>query len=198
MAIEKIKVGGFVSTEIAKINANFNEIETNYAKTSAIPTTTSQLTNNSGYITENDVPVNVSEFENDAGYITTADIPTVNVPTKTSDLTNDSGYVTNTTVASGYVAKESGKGLSSNDYTDDEKTKLAGLAAPETKAIAVANWTASGNQYKCTLSIGSKKPGLVMRKNGATYNVALVDISISGTNVILTSDETFEGYIVCI
>ena len=35
---------------------------------------------------------------------------------------------TDTTVA-GYVAKEEGKGLSTNDYTTDEKNKLAGIAA---------------------------------------------------------------------
>lgn len=31
-------------------------------------------------------------------------------------------------IKSSFVAKESGKGLSSNDYTTDEKTKLAGIA----------------------------------------------------------------------
>ena len=35
-----------------------------------IPTTTSQLTNNSGFITSSDIPTNVSSFTNDAGYLT--------------------------------------------------------------------------------------------------------------------------------
>lgn len=38
-----------------------------------------------------------------------------------------------TWVSDGYVAKELGKGLSTNDYTTDEKTKLAGIAAGATK-----------------------------------------------------------------
>lgn len=37
---------------------------------------------------------------------------------------------------SGYVEKESGKGLSANDYTTDEKTKLNGIASGATKVEA--------------------------------------------------------------
>lgn len=32
-----------------------------------------------------------------------------------------------TYISDGYVGKEAGKGLSSNDYTDDEKAKLASI-----------------------------------------------------------------------
>ena len=40
-----------------------------------------------------------------------------------------STYITNLNLGGTYVAKEDGKGLSTNDYTTDEKTKLAGIAA---------------------------------------------------------------------
>lgn len=43
---------------------------------------------------------------------------------------------------SGYVTKETGKGLSTNDYTADEKTKLAGIAEGATKTEAS---TTNGN-----------------------------------------------------
>ena len=56
-----------------------------------IPTNVSELTNDSGFITNSDIPTNVSELTNDAGFITALD---VNVPTKTSELTNDSGFIT--------------------------------------------------------------------------------------------------------
>lgn len=39
---------------------------------------------------------------------------------------------------SGYVEKETGKGLSSNDYTDDDVTKLGGIATGATKVEASA------------------------------------------------------------
>ena len=61
-----------------------------------IPTKTSDLTNDSGFITDADIPTKTSELTNDSGFITSADIPTI--PTNTSQLNNDSGFLTmNTT-----------------------------------------------------------------------------------------------------
>lgn len=60
-----------------------------YANTADIPTATSQLTNNSGYITAAAVPTATSQLTNNSGFITAA-----SVPTKTSQLANDSGFVT--------------------------------------------------------------------------------------------------------
>ena len=47
-----------------------------------------------------------------------------------------------TNSVSGKVDKVSGKGLSSNDYTDSEKTKLAGIATGAQKNVQ-PNWNAS-------------------------------------------------------
>ena len=47
-----------------------------------------------------------------------------------------------TTALSGKVDKENGKGLSSNDYTSAEKTKLSGIATGATKTEAS---TTNGN-----------------------------------------------------
>lgn len=83
----------------------------------AIPSKTSDLTNDSGYITASDVPVKsvngrtgvitglaeasalptkTSDLTNDSGFITSSDIPPI--PSKTSDLTNDSDFVTSSYV----------------------------------------------------------------------------------------------------
>lgn len=75
-----------------------------------------------------------------AGNLSTSDIG-INVPTKTSDLTNDSNFVNQTelgTTLADYttalnqlladkVDKESGKGLSANDFTNTLKDKLDGI-----------------------------------------------------------------------
>lgn len=50
-----------------------------YAKTTDIPTKTSQLTNNSGFITNADVPTKVSQLDNDTGFITSNDEPEYSV-----------------------------------------------------------------------------------------------------------------------
>ena len=60
-----------------------------------VPTKTSQLQNDSGYITSDDIPTiptKTSQLQNDSGYITSDDIPAI--PTKTSQLQNDSCYIT--------------------------------------------------------------------------------------------------------
>lgn len=54
----------------------------------------------------------------------------INIPTKTSELTNDSNYVNQTALnqlLENKVDKESGKGLSANDFTNTLKDKLDGI-----------------------------------------------------------------------
>lgn len=80
-----------------------------------VPTKNSQLENDKGYITSNDipappsVPTKLSELENDKDFITANDIPSVDVPTKNSQLENDSGFITGVT-ASDVAASVGGMG----------------------------------------------------------------------------------------
>ena len=69
-------------------SGNYNDL----SNTPVIPTTTGELVNDAGFITETDIPDSVSTFVNDAGYITSADIP-ANV----SAFNNDAGYLTSFT-----------------------------------------------------------------------------------------------------
>ena len=83
--------------------------------TTVIPDKTSQLDNDSGYITNSaltgyakktEIPTKTSELTNDSGYITNTALEpyakTADVPTKTSQLTNDSGFITDATLT-GYA-----------------------------------------------------------------------------------------------
>ena len=85
-------------------------------------------------------PTKVSDFQNDSGFIT-KDV---------NDLTNyykKSETYTQTEInnsLSGKVDKETGKGLSSNDYTDAEKTKLSGIAAGAEVNVQ-SDWQQSDN-----------------------------------------------------
>lgn len=58
------------------------------AKKTDIPTKVSQLSNDSGFITDADIPKKVSDLENDSEFVTKDE-----VPTKVSDLQNDAGFV---------------------------------------------------------------------------------------------------------
>ncbi len=68
---------------------------------------------------------------------------TTKVPTKTSELTNDSGYLTEHQDISGKVDKEDGKGLSTNDYTTVEKTKLNNIEENANNYVHPSNHSAS-------------------------------------------------------
>ena len=95
------------------------------ADKSELPTKTSDITNDSGFITSADVPTKVSELTNDSGYITSAALSPYSttqqmntaistavankadkseIPTKVSDLTNDSGFVNSTQVNNALAA----------------------------------------------------------------------------------------------
>ena len=104
-----IPTGGNVDS----VNGKTGVVELNAADVGALPNTTvipdktSQLDNDSGYITNSaltgyakktEIPTKTSELTNDSGYITNTALEpyakTVDIPTKTSQLNNDSGYIT--------------------------------------------------------------------------------------------------------
>ena len=81
----------------------------------SIPTKTSDITNDSGFITSAALPTKTSDLTNDSGFITNqvnnlanyydqtainSMFNALNVPTKTSELTNDSGFLTSVPIAS--------------------------------------------------------------------------------------------------
>lgn len=84
------------------------------------------------------VPTKTSDLNNDSGFLTTADIPegaaasttapkmdgTATVGTEMAFARGDHIHPSDTTK----VDKVAGKGLSTNDYTTNEKNKLAGIA----------------------------------------------------------------------
>lgn len=104
-----IEVGGNVDS----VNGKTGAVVLSAADVGALPNTTvipdktSQLDNDSGYITNSaltgyakktEIPTKTSEITNDSGYITNVALEpyakTVDIPTKTSQLNNDSGYIT--------------------------------------------------------------------------------------------------------
>lgn len=123
------------------------------------------------------------------------------------DLT---GYAKETWVSGNYVAKETGKGLSTNDFTSAEKTKLAGIEAGAEKNVQ-GDWAQNDttaddhiknrthyvefvstsvvwNQSGCSVGSGTTSPG----GYPATFNMTIGDkynvtISQSGTS------KTYEG-----
>ena len=100
--------------------SNQYQAKGDYAVKTDIPTKTSELVNDSGYLTEDalqdeyalktDIPTKTSQLTNDSGYLTEhqslADYALkTDIPTKTSQLVNDSGYLTEHQSLADYALK---------------------------------------------------------------------------------------------
>ena len=129
----------------------------------AIPTTTEELTNNSGFITSADVPAqvnadwnatsgaaqimnkptiptvptNISAFENDRGYITGASIPT-----NISAFVNDRGYVTASAIPTNVSAFTNDRGyITAADVINSDWNANSGAAQIMNKPTNVSAFT---------------------------------------------------------
>lgn len=134
---------------------------TNKEISATVPTKTSDLTNDSGFITISSVPTKTSDLTNDSGFITNQvsdlanyyDQTTINnmfnalpaVPTKTSDLTNDSGFITNTDYASantgGVVKVGTGLSIDANGVLSSSGLTSVDWADITGKPTNVSYWT---------------------------------------------------------
>ena len=132
-----IEVGGNVDSVNGKTGAvvlTANDVGA-LPNTTVIPDKTSQLDNDSGYITNSaltgyakktEIPTKTSELTNDSGYITNVALEpyakTVDIPTKTSQLNNDSGYITANDVPVKSVNTKTGAVVLTQDDVGDGTT----------------------------------------------------------------------------
>ena len=163
--IESIKVNGTAQTIASDKSVNITVL-----------TKTSQLTNDSAYQTSTQVANAISTAISKSGHASFQKVDAVpavadaqenimylvmNSTTKHYDIyakiKGGSGTYTmelldDTTVdLSGKVDKVTGKGLSTNDYTTAEKTKLAGIAEGANKYVHPSHTAATSGLYKITV-----------------------------------------------
>lgn len=182
MAKQTILLGGVVKDEVKKINDNFTELYNAEAQGNK----------------SNDL----SDYNNDAGFITADDIP--EVPTDLADFTNTPGYqtaaqvsATVSTATAGKVDKIAGKDLSTNDYTTNDKNKVAKLGKIQFTASNFGAPQADGYVY-ASLSADGKEPAKVFKSNGGAYDEVLVNVSVSNDNIVIGSATAFSGYVVTV
>lgn len=120
--------------------------------------------------------------------------PTIpEVPTNVSSFTNDAGYLTQHQDISGKVDKETGKGLSTNDYTTAEKNKLAGIAAGAEVNVQ-SDWNQSNSSADDYIK---NKPTIPAAQVNADWNAASGVAQVLNKPTIptkvsdLTNDEAF-------
>ena len=138
------------------------------AVTIAVPTKTSQLENDSGFITASDIPTiptATSQLTNDSGFITSSDIPTI--PTKTSELTNDSGFITQTAIPTKVSQLANDRGFTTNIGTITQVKVNGEIKAPDTAGLVdLGNVTPEPTDWTTV-------PITTALENGKTYVVKL-------------------------
>lgn len=162
---EKTKLAGIASgaqvNVLEGIQKNGDTVTiTNKIANITVPTKTSDITNDSGFITSSSVPTATSTTPKMDG--------TAAVGTETTWAKGDHVHPSDTTK----VDKVTGKGLSTNDYTDADKTKLTNIASG-----AEVNQNAFSNMLvgNVTVSADTKTDTIEF---------------IAGSNVTITADAT--------
>lgn len=189
--IESIKVNGTAQTIASDKSVNIT-----------VPTKTSQLANDSTFQTSAQVVAAINTAISKSGHASFQKVDAVpkvdaaqenilylvmNTTTKHYDIyakiKGDGDSYTmelldDTTVdLSGKVDKVAGKGLSTNDYTTAEKTKLAGIAAGANKYVHPSHTAATSGLYKITVdALGHVTAVTAVTKNDITA------LGIPGTN----------------
>ncbi len=189
--IESIKVNGTAQTIASDKSVNIT-----------VPTKTSQLANDSTFQTSAQVVAAINTAISKSGHASFQKVDAVpkadaaqenilylvmNTTTKHYDIyakiKGDGDSYTmelldDTTVdLSGKVDKVTGKGLSTNDYTTAEKTKLAGIAAGANKYVHPSHTAATSGLYKITVdALGHVTAVTAVTKNDITA------LGIPGTN----------------
>lgn len=117
------------------------------------------------------------------------EIPTV--PTNVSEFTNDVGYLTEHQDISNLVVKEEGKGLSSNDYTSEEKNKLGGVGTSQGRNLIpypLTDRTTNGITYTVQSDGSVLANGTASAENNAYYNFAYKTLKLGDTSYTLSCE----------
>ena len=176
--------------------------------TTVIPDKTSQLDNDSGYITDSaltdyakktEIPTKTSELTNDSGYITNTALEPyakiVDIPTKTSQLNNDSGYIT-----ANDVPVKSVDGATGDVVTNAVKTTTQTLTDTQ-KQQARTNIGAGTSSFDGDYNSLTNKPTIPTKTSQLTndsHYITASEAPVQSVNtktgaVVLTQDDVGDG-----
>ena len=180
--------------ETVKVNGTAQTIASDKSVNITVPTKTSQLANDSTFQTSAQVVAAINTAISNSGHASFQKVDAVpevdtaqenilylvmNTTTKHYDIyakiKGDGDRYTmelldDTTVdLSGKVDKVAGKGLSTNDYTTADKTKLAGIAAGANNYVHPSHTAATSGLYKITVdALGHVTAVTAVTKNDIT------------------------------
>ena len=136
-----------------------------------------------GYAKSSDIPTKTSQLTNDSGFAKSSDIPT-----KTSQLTNDSNFLTEIPIASG--TKVGGIKISTNSGYSISNTGLFELnsATSTSKGIVSIGTGLTVNSGKVTLNTATSSSlgGVIVPNNGTISVDTSGNISVSNKVALKT------------
>ena len=180
MAMTQVKLGGFVRENIEAINNNFADVQLNKADKTEIPVNVSQLTNDSGYQTAAQVNSTVTSAVNTAITNLVDGAPdTLDTLNELAQALGDDANFSATVAAQigNKVDKVEGMGLSHNDFTDTDKSKLDSL---QNYTLPVAGENLGG----------IKNGGNVVVSADGTANVSLPEAGSSAIKMTIASTDS--------
>lgn len=119
---------------------------------------------------------------------------------ETGDIPSLTDYVTDTeftTALNGKVDKIPGKDLSTNDYTNNDKSIVGNIGKISFSDTDFSEPDSNGYRT-ATIAAATKEPVQVLRNNNGTYESVIVDVKKSGTNILIVAAEAFSGYVLTI
>lgn len=119
-----------MNSAISDNKTSITALQTGKADKSEIPTTVSELTDSADYAKKTDVNNSISTLQTDK-----ADASDLTAHTDDADIHVTAENKATWNTVSDKVDKEEGKGLSSNDYTSEEKTKLGNIGTSQGRNI---------------------------------------------------------------
>lgn len=159
----------------------------------AIPTKTSDITNDAGFITSASLPTKVSDLLNDSGFLTTANIATSLTPgviksgyqlNVASDGTTSCGTITKTSYASADNANFISKGTLDNILTD--------YALSSDVPVKISDLTDDSNFIEDTDYATISKGGTILLSN--TYCTDIYDGALMARTISVSDLDNANGY----
>lgn len=174
-----------ITAPVTSVNSKIGDVVLNASDVGALPDSTV-------------IPTKTSQLQNDSGYITSAPVTSVNgqtgavtvaVPTKTSQLQNDSGYITSAPVTS-VNSKTGAVSLSASDVgalpsstqIPSKTSQLQNDSGFLTSAVTSFNGNTGAVTYTAPVtSVNGQTGAVTVTDTNTTYT-----ISISGNVITLT------------
>lgn len=128
---KSISLGDGTTIICTRIGETWSTMTTPMANLSDLPTTTSQLTNDSGFITSADLPTKTSDLTNDSGFITSADIITKR------DFTDFNIYVRPNSTTTIYVGSSACEWNESSQRWESEEAFVTPPETPQSNTYFV-------------------------------------------------------------